>query len=149
MSESAAVQPTANYRGLARPTSTGGALMQNGETSQDCPTSWPVVDAARRAWELHDTRCHFVSDEPKVDGILGAINLPERNHIEVFIEEASDRVWRALGEWPRNENWLIRVVVPLPALGSAHEALRDHGCEVQGYWMSDDGAVVFGSVEIA
>ena len=149
MSEPAAVWPTANYRGVARPASTDGALMQTGETSQGSPTSWTVVDAARRAWELHDTRCHFVSDEPRVDGILGAINLPDLHHVEVFIEEASDQVWRALGEWPRSEDWLIRVVVPLPALGGAHEALRDHGCEVQGYWMSDDGGVVFGPVELA
>jgi len=59
-------------------------------------------------------------------------------------------VWSTVEKWAAvAEEWVVRAVLPLSALGRAHEALRERGCELQGYWVQDDGRVAFGSIEIA
>lgn len=113
------------------------------------PRGWDVLDAARRAWEWYGITCHVRTAHWKPAGIVGALDLPDRRHVEVIVDDASEDVWSTLGNWAAADEWIVRAVVPLPALGRAHEALRERGCELQGYWVQDDGRVAFGSVERA
>jgi hypothetical protein len=108
-----------------------------------------VLEAARKAWEWYGTACHVRMSDSVETGIAGALDLPERRHVEVFIASVSDIVWSKLNDWAVSDEWMLRAVVPRHDLGMAHEALRDRGCELQGYWKAADGVVQFGPVEIA
>lgn len=113
------------------------------------PHAWDVIEAARRAWEWQGVACHVRPSSGEFAGVVGALNLPDRRQVEVFVADVNEEVWSAVDHWPISQGWVMRAVVPLPTIGQAHEALRDHGCEVQGYWVQDNGKVAFGSVEIA
>lgn len=108
-----------------------------------------VLEAARKAWEWYGAACHVRRSASPQAGIAGALDLPDRRHVEVFVESGTDIVWTTLNDWVVSDDWMLRAVVPRQDLGRAHEALRERGCEVQGYWKRPDGLVQFGSVEIA
>lgn len=113
------------------------------------PGGRSALATARRAWEWHGFECSVVetTDSP---GIAGVLAVPGHRYSEVVVEQADDLVWEALAEWSeRSGQWRMRAIVPLPALGVAHEVLRDHDCELQGYWFDEVGRAVFGSVERA
>jgi hypothetical protein len=110
---------------------------------------WAVLDAARQAWEWHGLTCYVRPSDGEVAGIVGALDVPEQRHVEVFVEDVNDSLWSSIDRWQVSDAWVMRAVVPLPVLGQAHEALRERGCELQAYWVQDDGQVAFGSVQIA
>ncbi|MFC5731171.1 MULTISPECIES: hypothetical protein [Nocardioides] len=108
-----------------------------------------ALDAARQAWEWHGEICHVRTNESQTDGVVGALDLPDRRHVEVFVDSVDDDVLSTVEKWAVADEWVMRAVLPLAGLGRAHEALRERGCELQGYWVRDDGRVAFGHVEMA
>lgn len=92
-----------------------------------------VLEAARKAWEWYGAACHVRMSNTFEAGIAGALDLPERRHVEVFVENVTEMVWSTLNDWVVSDEWMMRAVVPRHDLGRAHEALRERGCELQGY----------------
>lgn len=108
-----------------------------------------VLEAARFAWEWHGVPCYVRVNQAGSPGVVGALDLPDRRHVELFIEDEGSITWETVSEWVTSDQWSVRAVVPRAALGHAHEVLREHGCELQSYWLQPDGRVEFGAIEIA
>lgn len=109
----------------------------------------PVLSAAQAAWTWLGTDCtiHPTGD---ASGIIGTVGLPALWRLEVMVDDRStDLAWAALREWELDESWRLCAVIPLAATGRAHDALRDLRCDLQPWWVQDDGTVAFGSVELA
>ncbi len=112
-----------------------------------------VLAAARAAWDWHGFECE-VATKPAgySDSVVGTVGLPSLRRVEVVVvdtAESSDSPWRALRDWPLADSWRLCAVVPLAAMGQAHEQLRDVSCELQPWWSMRDGSIAFGGVERA
>lgn len=112
------------------------------------PTS-PVLSAAGAAWAWLGADCN-INPTGSTEGIIGTVGLPALGRLEVMVDDAhTDSAWKALRDWEVDESWRVCAVVPLAAMGRAHDALRDLRCDLQPWWVQDDGTVAFGSVELA
>lgn len=112
-----------------------------------------VVAAAAAAWDWHGYECE-VATEPSghSDAAVGAVGLPSLRRVEVVVAdnaETGDLAWQTLRDWPLADSWRLCAVVPLAAMGRAHEVLRDMSCELQPWWRLRDGSIAFGGVERA
>ena len=108
-----------------------------------------VLQAARAAWEWAGTHC-YLEAQTEHDGILGSLGVPERRRIEVVVSGTpSESVWSTLGDWRLAATWRLCALVPLAAMGQAHEHLRGFDYDLQAWWMREDGTVAFGAIEIA
>ena len=109
----------------------------------------PVLSAAGAAWAWLGTEC-TIHPTSSTDGIIGTVGLPDLWRLEVMVDDLqTDSAWDALRHWELDESWRLCAVVPLAAMGRAHDALRHLGCDLQPWWVQDDGTVAFGSVELA
>ena len=109
-----------------------------------------VVQAAVRAWELSGHQCQLQVHVPGQTGPLETVSVPSVHRIEIVVDTApTDNVWDALAELALNHVWELCALVPQNTLGKAHELLREHGFELQGWWLRDNGAIGFGAVEKA
>lgn len=68
--------------------------------------------------------------------------------MEFVVEEDDADVWNFLTEEELPGSWNLRALVQLQFLGLAHEKLRRHGYELQGWWAGED-CIKFGGIEIA
>jgi len=112
-----------------------------------------VLAAATAAWGWHGFECE-VATKPagQSDSVVGTVGLPSLRRVEVVVVdtvESSDSPWLALRDWPLAGSWRLCAVVPLAAMGHAHEVLRDVSCELQPWWSMRDGSIAFGGVERA
>lgn len=112
-----------------------------------------VLAAAAAAWDWHGLDCE-VATEPagRSDAVVGTVGLPSLRRVEVVVAdsaETADIAWQTLRDWPLAESWRLCAVVPLAAMGRAHEVLRDMRCELQPWWRMGDGSIAFGGVERA
>lgn len=110
-----------------------------------------VLTAALAAWKWHGTEYVVRDDEwAEQTGVLGAVDIPELRRVEIVLQtDFAESVWDALTVLDVDPLWHVCAVVPLSAMGKAHEALRDTGCDIQPWWTASDGSVAFGSVELA
>jgi len=123
--------------------------------TQDCSYDGQletVLAAAAAAWDWHGIKCE-VATKPSgySDSVVGTVGLPSLRRVEVVLATAgpSDSAWQAVRDWPLADSWRLCAVVPLAAMGRAHEALRDASCELQPWWNQGDGSIAFGGVERA
>ena len=109
-----------------------------------------VLEAAMTAWTWAGADCHLDRGE-LAQGIVGMVKLPDIGRVEVVLDtDCADSAWAMLRRWKSaSESLRLCAVVPLAAMGQAHEALRDLRCDLQPWWVQGDGVVVFGSVERA
>jgi hypothetical protein len=80
--------------------------------------------------------------------IKTAIMLPQLMRIECVLDDQADM--RRAAEQIRAlllRGWTVNALLPLPALGSAHQALRGLSIQLQGWWTSDDDRLHFTSPE--
>jgi len=111
--------------------------------------SSPVLSAAGAAWAWLGAEC-TINPSSSTDGIIGTVGLPNLWRFEIMVDDLqTDSAWDALRDWKLDESWRLCAVVPLAAMGRAHDALRDLRCDLQPWWVQDDGTVAFGSVELA
>lgn len=68
--------------------------------------------------------------------------------VEFVVAEDDPDAWDVLAGIRAADSWQLCALVPLGLLGVAHERLRGHRYELQGWWVTDD-TVAFGNVEIA
>lgn len=109
-----------------------------------------VIQATVRAWDLAGHLCRVQVHDPERKGVLGSVHVPEARRLEVVVDSSpGDSVWDALAKLHPGESWQLCALVPQSALGRAHERLRDYGFELQGWWVQDNGEIVFGGVERA
>lgn len=107
------------------------------------------MSAAQSAWTWLGTDC-TIHPSGTTSGIIGTVGLPGLWRLEVLVDDTStESAWAALRELEIPESWRLCAVVPLAAMGRAHEVLRDLRCDLQPWWVQDDGSVAFGSVELA
>ena len=107
-----------------------------------------VAAAARLAWESNGE-----SVEVKVTPVNGHARMAYvvangARHTEFVVEEDDADVWSFLQDEEPHESWRLRALVRLPLLGVAHEKLRTHGYELQGWW-AREGCIQFGGIETA
>lgn len=112
-----------------------------------------VLAAATAAWDWHGFEC-AVATMPAghSDSVVGTVGLPSLRRVEVVVVDnvdSPDSPWQALRDWPLADSWRFCAVVPLAAMGRAHEVLRDMNCELQPWWSMRDGSIAFGGVERA
>jgi hypothetical protein len=103
-----------------------------GETSQ--VVDWTVIASALKI-------------EPG-EVIKAAVVLPQLMRIECVLDDRPDM--RRAGEQLSAlllRGWTVSALLPLPAMGSAHQALRGLGIHLQGWWTSDDDRLRFTSPE--
>lgn len=107
-----------------------------------------VVAQAQRAW-LH----HGESPEIQMTAVSGHAQMASlaalvSRRVEFVVESDDPDIWDTLEGIDADTQWQKCALVPLNLLGLAHDRLRDHGFQLQGWWMSD-GQVCFSSPEIA
>lgn len=123
----------------------GGPIFE--ATDAEAPSA--VLSAAGAAWAWLGTECTIRSTS-STDGIIGTVGLPDLWRLEVMVDDSrTESAWDALRAWKLDESWRLCAVVPLAAMGRAHDVLRDLRCDLQPWWVQDDGTVAFGSVELA
>lgn len=111
-------------------------------------TAKRVAVAAQHAWEVHGECLEVRSTPVNGHAHLTSIAAARARRIEFVVEGDDPDAWDVLAGMEAPESWQLCALVPLALLGQAHERLRDHGYELQGWWVSGD-KVAFGNVEIA
>lgn len=124
------------------------ALVEPRGAAGDDPVADRVVAAARRAWEAHGEPLE-VGRRP-VNGHAHMTSLAARHarRVEFVVECDDSDAWDVLAGVKAADSWQLCALVPLGLLGKAHERLRGHGYELQGWWVTDD-EIAFGNPEIA
>lgn len=107
-----------------------------------------VVAAARRAWEVNGEPLEVHSTPVNGHAHMTSMAAGKARRIEFVVERDDPDAWDVLAGVEAADSWQLRALVPLRLLGKAHERLRGHGYELQGWWVTDD-RVAFGNVEIA
>lgn len=107
-----------------------------------------VLAQAQRAWMHHGEQA-----EVKVLPISGrapirSLTTLVSKRVEFVVEADHPEVWDTLAGIEPDPQWQKCALVPLNLLGMAHERLRSHEFQLQGWWLTD-GRVHFSSPEIA
>lgn len=80
--------------------------------------------------------------------IMAAVVLPKLGRIECILDDQADM--RHAGEQFRAlllRGWSVNALLPMHALGAAHQALRGLRIHLQGWWTQDDERLHFTSPE--
>lgn len=107
-----------------------------------------VFAQARRAWLHHGEQPQVQTTPINGHAEMRSLAALESGRLEYVVDSDDPDIWDALAEVEAGEQWQKCALVPLSLLGTAHERLRNHGFELQGWWMADE-RVWFGSPEIA
>lgn len=107
-----------------------------------------VVQAARLAWEAHGQVVTTRVSPVNGHACMASVIAEGARRLEFVVDTDDPDIWNALADVEPLESWQFCALVRLPLLGTAHEKLRRHGFELQGWWAQEE-RIEFGSVEIA
>lgn len=107
-----------------------------------------VVAQAQRAWLHHGERPEVQTTPINGHAEMASLAALASRRVEFVVESDDPDVWDTLEGIEADTQWQKCALVPLNLLGLAHDRLRDHGFQLQGWWLSDD-QVCFSSPEIA
>lgn len=124
------------------------ALAGPDRASRHDPLGEQVAAAAQHAWEVHGERLDVRSTPVNGHAHMTSLAAVHARRVEFVVEHDDPHAWDVLAGVKAADSWQLCALVPLGLLGKAHERLREHGYELQGWWVTD-GEVAFGNVEIA
>jgi hypothetical protein len=125
-------------------------------TASPTESTAPVVEAVCNSWRVHgeQSAVHAWSDMASVlgrgpdDAIKSVVVVPRVRRVECVldpntkIESAVDDVAALVAA-----GWAVSALLPVSAMGVAHEAFRGLTIELQGWWESAPGEVRFTALE--
>lgn len=115
--------------------------------SMDTPPS-RVINAAERAWRLHNEPLHLARERIDEHGWIDCLTALEARRVEYVVEGDEPSIWETLADLNLPDYWQPCALVPLPLMGRAHETLSESRFELQSWWLEGE-RVEFGSIEIA
>lgn len=126
-------------------------------TEDNEPQRLAVADAALESWRVagHSAQVLKWSDVAEQLGVGAAapisvtVVVPQAMHIECVLEDTAplSEVRSALSAL-RTDGWAVRALLPVSAMGQAHEALRGLDIGLQGWWCSEGRSLRFASPEV-
>lgn len=107
-----------------------------------------ALAAARWAWEAHGEPFELRSTAISEHTMLASLAAMNAKRVEFVVEEDDPEVWETLTRVDSTGAWQLCALVPQSLLGVAHDRLRGHFFELQGWWLDGEN-VAFGNPEIA
>lgn len=107
-----------------------------------------ALEAAQWAWEVHGEPLEVRSTPINGHAHIASLAAMNAKRVEFVVQEDDPDVWEALTHVNSTDAWQLCALVPLSLLGVAHDRLRGHRFELQGWWHDGD-RVAFSNPEIA